>query len=153
MRGSRTRERHKGEASYPVGLPEAPAFIEADALARQKWLEIGARLVSVKVLTTAHGEMLALLCSAWADLDRARVEFAEGGYRQVVPETRITASGHKVTTVKANPLVLRIEKLSYQVARYLGEFGLTPMTATKAKANGGGAGAGDPWAEFFGEKH
>jgi len=116
-----------------------PAHIEADDLAAEKWRTMAPRLARVKVLTEAHGEMLALLCASWADLVRAREALAAMNYSQFVEEHRMTATGEEIVTKKLNPLFARIEKLSYQIARFLGEFGLTPMTSTKvaAKLNAG----------------
>lgn len=105
------------------------------------------------MLTEAHGEMLALLCATWADLERARQQFADMGYRQLIVEQRMTATGEMVETVKPNPLIVRIEKQAYQVARFLGEFGLTPMTAAKVSSEKAKDGD-DPFAEFLsGEAH
>jgi phage terminase small subunit len=60
----------------------------------------------------------------------------------------MTATGETIHTVKPNPLVIRIEKQAYQVARFLGEFGLTPMTSTKVSAEKATEGD-DPFAEFL----
>jgi P27 family predicted phage terminase small subunit len=148
LTGAKTRARHRGEPTYAKAIPPKPAFIEADPIASARWDEIAPRIASAGVLTEAHGEMLALLCSTWADLVRAREQFAEMGYRQIVLEERMTATGETVQTVKPNPLVVRIEKQAYQVARFLGEFGLTPMTAAKVSAEKAVEG-GDPFAEFL----
>lgn len=148
LTGARTRPRHKNEPTYEQKMPVKPAFIAADPLAAARWDTIAPRIARAGVLTEAHGEMLALLCSTWADLERAREQFAEMGYKQVVLEERMTATGETIQTVKPNPLVIRIEKQAYQVARFLGEFGLTPMTAAKVSAEKAVEGV-DPFAEFL----
>ena len=148
LTGTKTRARHKGEPAYAKKMPEKPPFIAADPLASARWDAIAPRIAAAGVLTEAHGEMLALLCSTWADLERAREQFAEMGYRQIVLEERMTATGETIQTVKPNPLVIRIEKQAYQVARFLGEFGLTPMTSTKVNAEKATEGD-DPFAEFL----
>ncbi len=148
LTGAPTRARHKREPTYPRKMPIKPPFIAADPIASGRWDTIAPRIAAAGVLTEAHGEMLALLCSTWADLERAREQFAEMGYRQVVLEERMTATGETIQTVKPNPLVIRIEKQAYQVARFLGEFGLTPMTAAKVSAEKAVEGV-DPFAEFL----
>ncbi len=149
LKGSKTRPHHRGEPHYAAGIPSKPDFIAADALASARWDGLAPRLAQSGVLTEAHGEMLALLCAAWADLERARQQFADMGYRQLIVEQRMTATGEMVETVKPNPLIVRIEKLAYQVARFLGEFGLTPMTAAKVSAQQAVDGD-DPFAAFLG---
>jgi len=124
-----------------------PGFVEADPLACQRWQSLAPRIAQAGVLTEAHGEMLALLCSTWADLERARAQFAEQGYRTVVLDERMTATGEMIQTMRPNPLVIRIEKLAYQVARFLGEFGLTPMTSAKVVSKQATE-EHDPFAEF-----
>ena len=65
-------------------MPSKPDFIESDPIAPVRWDTLAARIANAGVLTEAHGEMLALLCSAWADLERARQQFASMGYQQLV---------------------------------------------------------------------
>jgi P27 family predicted phage terminase small subunit len=149
LTGARTRPHHRGEPEYAVGEPSMPAHIEADAIAAEKWRTMAPRLVGVKVLTEAHGEMLALLCSSWADLVRAREELAVMNYTQFISEHRMTATGEEIVTKKLNPLFARIEKLSYQIARFLGEFGLTPMTSTKVAAKLGAGEDLDPLEDLM----
>lgn len=148
LKGSRTRPRHRDEPVYEKAMPAMPAFVEADALASTRWLALAPKLASAGVLTEAHGEMLALLCSAWADLERAREQFASMNYQQLVVDEVVAANGERRRKVKANPLILRIEKLAYQVARFLGEFGLTPMTSAKVSSEKVKDGE-DPFAEFL----
>jgi len=148
LTGAKQRPHHVEEAKYAAGMPERPAFIAADLLASAKWDVLAERISKSGVLTEAHGEMLALLCATWADLERARAEFAAGGYRQMLTEVYMTPAGEMAERTKANPLVSRIEKLAYQVARFLGEFGLTPMTSAKVKAKEATE-AADPFAEFL----
>jgi P27 family predicted phage terminase small subunit len=149
LTGTPTRERHRDEPRYAAGTPEMPAFVASDAAAAAKWQVLAERISGVGVLTEAHGEMLALLCTAWADLERARAEFAAGGYRHLLTEVYMTPAGEMAERSKANPLVGRIEKLNYQVARFLSEFGLTPMTSAKVKTTTPKTDEPDPFAEFL----
>ena len=147
LRGSKTRPHHRDEPTYAAALPTMPAFVAADPLAAQRWQILAPRIAQAGVLTEAHGEMLSLLCSSWADLERSREQFAAMNYQQLVVDEVTTASGERRRKVKANPLILRIEKLAYQVARFLGEFGLTPMTSAKVAAKQATE-EHDPFAEF-----
>lgn len=117
-----------------MAIPAMPDFIAVDPLASRRWHIIAPRIADAGVLSEAHGEMLALLCAAWADLERAREQFAAMGYQQLVVDESVLPSGERRRKVKPNPLIVRIEKQAYQVARFLGEFGLTPMTSAKVAA-------------------
>lgn len=149
LEGSRTRPHHYNEPKFASCIPEMPEFIQADALAAERWRVMAARLSAAGVLKEAHGEILSLLCSAWADLVRAREQFAQMGYQQLTVDERILPSGERIRKVKTNPLILRIEKQAYQVARFLGEFGLTPMTSAKVSAEQAVTGSDDPFAKFL----
>jgi P27 family predicted phage terminase small subunit len=129
LEGSRTRPHHRAEPVYSPGVPAMPPMIADDVAARAKWDQLSARLSTSGVLTDAHGEMLTILCTAWADLERAREQFRSMNYQPLIVET---IGEHR--RVRPNPLVARIEKLAYQVARFLGEFGLTPMSQAKVSA-------------------
>lgn len=148
LKGARTRQHHKSEPAYEVGLPDCPPFVANDPLAASKWNTIGPRVAAAGVLTEAHGEILALLCSTWADLERAREEFAAMGYKQLIVEERMTATGEAIMTAKVNPIIGRIEKAATLVAKFLGEFGLTPMTAGKVAAKEAAAEV-DPFEKFL----
>ncbi len=136
------------EPQYSSALPVMPDLVSADPIASAKWSVLSVRIAAAQVLTEAHGEMLALLCLAWADLDRARVEFAEAGHKQMVCDETINARGDVARKYKINPIASRIEHQAAQVARFLGEFGLTPMTAGKVSAIKTAA-VEDPFAQFL----
>lgn len=148
LKGARTRQNHLSEPEYLAVMPSKPDFIESDPIASVRWDTLAARIANAGVLTEAHGEMLALLCSAWADLERARQQFASMGYQQLVVDETTAANGERRRKVKPNPLIVRIEKQAYQVARFLGEFGLTPMSSAKVSAEHSSAGD-DPFAQFL----
>ena len=147
LKGSKTRAHHRGEPEYLKAIPAMPSFIAIDPVASTRWQSLAPRIAQAGVLTEAHGEMLSLLCSSWADLERAREQFAQMGYQQLVVDEVMT-NGERRRKVKANPLIIRIEKLAYQVARFLGEFGLTPMTSAKVSGERAVEGI-DPFAEFL----
>lgn len=141
------RKREALDPQYPQTLPAMPELVSADPIATAKWLVLSARIAAAQVLTEAHGEMLALLCLAWADLDRARTEFRDAGNKQMVCDETINGRGDVSKKYKINPIASRIEHQAAQVARFLGEFGLTPMTAGKVAAKP--SADVDPFAQFL----
>ncbi len=141
------RRNAKTEAKYASALPVMPELVKVDPIASEKWRVLSDRIAAAQVLTEAHGEMLALLCLAWADLDRARVEFAAAGHKQMVCDETVNARGDVQRKYKINPIASRIEHQAAQVARFLGEFGLTPMTSSKVVAKV--AVDVDPFAQFL----
>lgn len=132
LHGSRERPHHKAAPTYERQMPAKPEIVESDPIASLKWDDLGARLFAAGVIDESHGEILAVLCMAWADLDRARQEFKAMNY-QMVTGVSTNDDGDVVisTYAKANPIIGRIEKLSFMVARYLAEFGLTPISSAK----------------------
>lgn len=148
LKGAKTRPHHRREPTYDKSLPAMPDFVAADPLAAARWKAIAPKIATAGVLTDAHGEMLALLCSAWADLERAREQFASMNYQQLVVDETTGPNGERRRKLKPNPLIVRIEKQAYQVARFLGEFGLTPMTSAKVAGEKAVEGD-DPFAKFL----
>ena len=148
LTGARTRARHKDQHwSHAVGLPDVPEMVSTDPLALERWNILAPRIAAVKVLTEAHGEMLGVLCITWADLVRALREFAAMGYRMLITDVRVNRDGQESHVTKANPLLGKMERLNVLVAKFLGEFGLTPMSA--AKVGTAEVAADDPFDEFL----
>lgn len=144
LQGSQTRKHHRQEPEYKSGEPLImPVMVASDDLAKAKWERLSLLMTKSGVLTEAHTEMLTILCTSWADLERCREQFRQMNYRTVFVEM----NGDQ-RIIKNNPLVGRIEKLAYQVARFLGEFGLTPMTSAKVSGERAVEGI-DPFAEFL----
>lgn len=144
LQGSKTRPHHTEEPDYATDAPLViPEMVEKDHLALVKWSRLVVLMTRSRVLTEAHAEMLGLLCLAWADLERSREQFRAMNHMVVIVET----NGDQ-RRIRHNPLVSRIEKLSYQCARYLGEFGLTPMTSAKVAVERALDDV-DPFAEFL----
>jgi len=107
-----------------------PSLVADDPVAKAKWEQIAPRIAASGVLSVAHGEMLTILCTSWADLQRSREQFKAMNYQPLL----IESVGDR-RRFRPNPLVGRIEKLAYQVARFLGEFGLTPLSQAKVAAD------------------
>ncbi len=148
LKGSKTRSYHRHEPAYEPVMPVMPLFVSADPRAVEKWTVLGKRLSATRVLTEADGEMLALLCTSWADLERLRDQYAAMNYQSLVVDEVVAANGERRRKVKANPLIALIRETSLRVSRFLGEFGLTPMTRAKVGASPSGE-SDDPFAKFL----
>lgn len=119
LRGT-VRADHAKRDETPRGTPGRPPMpdnVAADALARGHWDRLAAILDTAGVLTTAHADLLALLCLQRADYDRVRLTLLDA------PPT-IESRGRVVI----NPLIREAQTLAAQCDRLLGEFGLTPLT-------------------------
>jgi len=133
LQGSRVRAKHKAAPTYRAEAPPMPAHLERDEVAKAKWDLLVERLLPTGVLTIAHGEALAVLCETWADYLRCRDQFEKMHRTMVVIEERKLPDGTIQRRVRENPLVRRSERLAMLLQRYLGEFGLTPMTQSKVQ--------------------
>jgi P27 family predicted phage terminase small subunit len=126
LHGSKNRAQHRREPTYQLGEPPRPAHLAADPLALATWDVLVARLTTVGVLMVSHGEALTVLAEAWADYVRCREQLARTGWQIVVTDE----SG----LPKEHPLIRRSERLGLFLQRYLGEFGLTPVTGGRVAA-------------------
>ncbi len=135
MKGSKTRSYHRDEPKYSSAIIEIPSIIATDAIAVSKWNILNVRLSQSKVLTEADVEMLALLCMAWSDLERMREQYAAMNYQPLVVDEIRADNGETRQRIKPNPLIALIRDASLRVSRFLGEFGLTPMTRAKVGAS------------------
>lgn len=147
LRGSRVRNAAKEPNYGAPGLPAVPPHLEDDPEALEAYHAFGARLVAARVLTPAHGELLAMLAEAWADYVRKRREFAAEGRKSVVVQSWTDGTGVTRERRTENPLVRQMRQQLDQVARIAGEFGLTPATASKVERIEGGG--DDPDEAFF----
>jgi phage terminase small subunit len=151
LRGT-LRSRHKKRPPPPqLGRPEPPPDIQADEVALGHWNALAERLESLRVLSPAHGEALALLAQSLADYGRVRAQLHEMGYRQLIVDEIRDKTGQVIRRrVRENPLIRRSERLALLVARLLGEFGLTPVTQTKVASHA--PTESDPFEVFLGGK-
>ena len=151
LRGSRVRHNVAAEPDFGApGLPEPPAHLVDDDVALAAFAGFGARLVAGRVLTPAHGELLGMLAEAWADYVRKRQEFAAEGRKSVVVQSWQDGTGVTRERRTENPLVRQMRQQLDQVMRILGEFGLTPATASKVEKLA--AGGEDPDEAFFAKR-
>jgi phage terminase small subunit len=100
------------------GRPPMPANVAADAEARAHWDRLAAITETEGTLTTAHGDLLALLSLQRAMYDRVVAELVGAA---------MTMTNSRRRTIP-NPLIREAQTLAAQCDRLLGEFGLTPLT-------------------------
>lgn len=119
-----------GRPRHPV-LPPAtplvcPEFVTTDAMALRYWQQYEALLSPMGVLSGEHAEALGTLACVSADYERGRQQFAQTNYRAFTTEQK----GGTLRVVET-PILKRLEHLAQLKTRLLGEFGLTPVMATK----------------------
>jgi len=131
-RGSEIRHNAAAEPSAPSGVPPAPPHLDPEA--RAAWDAIAARLLAQRVLTTAHGELLALLADGWASYVRLQRAFAAGGYQSVLTIEWLDEKGHERKRVVDNPLFRQLRQQALLLNTLFGEFGQTPASAPKVSA-------------------
>lgn len=131
-RGSRIRHDVKREPAFEVGEPPIPPHIAANPYALAAWRSFAPRLIAARVLTTAHGEPLALLADAWGRYQRASDEWAALNYPNV-QTIEIIKGPHVSERVVEHPLVRQLGVYGDTVKRLCAEFGLTPASASKVQ--------------------
>lgn len=146
QRGSKIRHDVEVEPTAPTGVPVRPGHVDEDPIAVDAWDRIASRLLTQKVLTTAHAELLALLADGWAQYVRLKAAFAADGYRHVLVNSWQDDRGNPRTHTVENPLVRQIRQQALLLNTLLGEFGQTPASAPKVAAH---ADSPDPFDRFL----
>jgi P27 family predicted phage terminase small subunit len=131
----------KREPEPPPGPPEPPKWL--DATARRHWGELVPVLESMRVLTTADGAALALVCSALAEHERAAAVVAERG----AAYEAVTEAGSVMH--RPRPEVAIAADSWRRALRSLTEFGLSPSSRARLDVEPGTVARRDPADEFF----
>lgn len=136
LRGTRIRRRQHEPVAEPGVLTPTPEIAD-DPLALAHWTRVAEQLKTLRILTPAHRDMLAVLATTLADLERARAAWKAQAYAETITVIRrdVRAGTTTERTVE-NPLTRRTERLAMQARTCLGEFGLTPVTGPKVNASG-----------------
>jgi len=111
-----------------VALPLAPEWLSDEAKAY--WQQIGAVLLSMKVVTVADGPAMMLLCDTLAEWAEAR-EFVRLNGMTYETETKMGDSMHR-----AYPQVAMASDAWRRSMSMLVQFGLTPASRSKVSALG-----------------
>lgn len=118
-------------------MPPLPAYLSDDAAALEAWQKFAATLVDLKVLRAADGPALAVLAETYADLQRKHLEWTAMGRKSVLVTEWKDAENVTRHRIVANPIVRMYARERALFVQLLGEFGLTPATASKVMAHEG----------------
>lgn len=119
------------------GVPPPPGDLDAEE--RAEWDELGPRLVRMGVLLREQEEAFELLVRGKVRYRRLALKVREMG------EVIVDSKGDLVR----NPHSIGMEKAEVEYRRLLGEFGLSPSSATRVRADTAAAGDQDSTARRF----
>lgn len=121
------------------------------------WHRLAPMLDAMGVLTVADELALERLCECYAELEEARASLArpvlasgkDGEPVEIAAAGQVTYVTHSAngSMVRARPEVAAIAEADRRLKGYLAEFGLTPSTRSRVKAEGGGE--RDPLDAYF----
>jgi P27 family predicted phage terminase small subunit len=117
-----------------------PPELNADAL--KEWRKISRQLFAAGMLTVVDGAVLAAYCQAhgrWRQCERALAELSKRGTGLLIRTTK----GNFIQ----NPLVRMANHAMSDMVRYAIEFGMTPSSRSRVRANLNGQ--TDPTDDFF----
>lgn len=128
----------------PVAMPEPPRHLSDEA--KEEWTRVVESLFNCGILTDLDRAALAAYCQAygrWVQAEDALARFAakDAATRGIMMKTQ---SGNAIQ----NPLVGAANKAMSDMVRYAAEFGMTPSSRTRIKAEADGK-KDDPEARFF----
>ena len=124
------------EPAPKAKLPKVPEYLSD--VAKQEWRRTGRRLAALGLVTEIDGTALAAYCVAFA--------------RWVDAEKQIQQSGTVIKVGKmlqVSPYLAIANKAMAQMCRLLGDFGMTPSSRSRVKAEKDN-GINDEEAQFFG---
>jgi P27 family predicted phage terminase small subunit len=130
LRGSTlvTQRRERLEAQGPVGKPQCPQWLDADAKAM--WRRLTPLLESMGVLTRIDGNALARYCRLWSRWLKAEAFIEERG--EMYP---LKDESGQVKYFQQWPQVAIASKLAQQLTRLEQEFGMTPAARTRIQVS------------------
>lgn len=120
----------QNEPTPEPGLPDPPDIL--NDIARKEWVERGAILANMSVLSQADLAIFAAYCQAWGDYIEAREGInllraqypKEEAYRALVLECPSGA-------IKKNPLLDAANHAARDMVRYAGDLGMTPAARAR----------------------
>jgi P27 family predicted phage terminase small subunit len=116
------RPLNKQEPKPKVEIPPCPQHLSK--LAKEEWRRMSVQLHAVGMLTAIDRAALAAYCQSWG--------------RWIEAEWHLEAEGLAVTTaddnLKPSPWLSIADKAMHMMHRYLTEFGMTPGSRSRVKA-------------------
>ena len=140
---SRKRRLNIAEPRPPVLLPDPPPELSEDALG--EWERVSRRLLAAGILTVIDRATLAAYCQSygrWVQAEQALAEMAKDDQTTAGLVT-ITTNGNAIQ----NALVGIARRAMSDMVRYAAEFGMTPSSRSRVRANLNGQ--TDPGEQFF----
>ncbi len=117
------RPLNQREPKPPVTIPRCPQHLDAEA--RREWRRVSRELYDMGVLSLVDRPALAIYCQAWSRWVRAEKLMHKSG--EVL---KAKGSG----ALYQNPYLAVANKAMEQMARFLAEFGMTPVSRTRVHA-------------------
>ncbi|MBX3322233.1 MAG: phage terminase small subunit P27 family [Phycisphaeraceae bacterium] len=124
LRGSRLADLNRNEPQPREGLPDAPAWLEDEAL--DVWHQLVPQLDEMGVLTAIDGMALARYCTLWVQWVRAAMFVNRHGTTYPLKD-----GNGNIKCFAQFPEVAIVNKLSLALSRLEAEFGLTPSARTR----------------------
>lgn len=116
-----------GEPAPPVGLPDCPEFLDAEA--RAEWKRVGPLLEGMGLVTLVDRAALAAYCVAYSRWVHAEAQVARFG--------TIVKSPEKGFPMKSPYLTVADQALE-SMRKFMVEFGLTPSSRSRIRVFDGG---------------
>lgn len=135
LHGAKSTRINRDEPKPPIGLPLCPDWVDAETT--QIWNKTLIALHHMGLASSADEDTLMAYCQAVVVHRRAARQVAEEG---------VTVLGSMRTPVK-NPACTVMNEAATQIARYAGQFGLTPSARSEirmGKVRDGVSDAADP---------
>jgi P27 family predicted phage terminase small subunit len=126
LRGSTlvTKRRLKREPEGPVGTPDAPDWLDAEA--RTMWEHLLPMLEGMGVVTRIDGNALARYCRLWSRWRKAEAYLEKHGDLYPLKDEQ-----GRIKCVQQWPQVAIAAKLAQQLTRLEQEFGMTPSARSR----------------------
>jgi P27 family predicted phage terminase small subunit len=116
------RKLNEAEPKFELAIPRPPRHL--DPVAKAEWRRVSRELFDAGLLTRVDRAALAAYCQAWSTWVDAVKRLREEG------QTIISDKGY----VYQHPLVAIRDKAVEQMRRFMVEFGMTPSSRSRVKA-------------------
>ena len=134
------RPLNDSEPKPKASIPRPPPELSSDAL--KEWKKISRQLFAAGILTVVDRAVLAAYCQAygrWVQAERALAGVEQQGAGLLIRTTK----GHLIQ----HPLLGVANRAMSDMVRYALEFGMTPSSRSRVRANLNGQ--SDPADDFF----
>lgn len=123
LQGNPGKRKIPDEVEPPKGIPPCPTFLSPSA--KKMWKLLGGYLDDIGLISVVDGAPLMVICSAWAELEKAEKEIQGNG------EVFSYKGAFDQPMQKLNLWVPIREKARKTLLAAAKEFGLTPVSRTR----------------------